>query len=127
VPALSPLVGFRVVASPAALDRAHWDNDHLDTGSEIRLRIAPDEAFWVGPGWLEVDDDDAIVVREEGFVGAMCLRRDIERHMEWTLTGSFGQGKVAGVPVKLWVDGQSVLLITHAAYAHELEGRLGWR
>ena len=66
MPALEPVDGLRVVATPAALDAARWSGDGVDV-----LRIAPDEAFAIGATGVEVDDPDAIVEAEAGFAVAL--------------------------------------------------------
>jgi hypothetical protein len=128
VPALEPVAAVRVVASQAALDGAHWSGDD---GVDV-LRTAPDEALGLGATGVEVDDPDAIVEHESGFVVALLDDPDlrtIEAHTDWrlpTAAGELSQGKVAGVPAKV-VGGRPALLVTNAAYADELERRLGWR
>ena len=126
MPALEQLHGWRVVASPEALDRAVW------VGERVRvIRIAPDEAFGEGATGVTVDDPDAIIELEHGFVGARLASEDLERladHMDWeppTESGVLAQGKIAGVPSKL-LAGDPAFLITSAAYAHELAHRLRW-
>jgi len=78
----------------------------------------------------ELDDEHAIVVEEHGLVGATCPIDDIDGHMEWphpAVPSAVMQGAVAGVPVKLVpLDSDHVLVVTAAAYAHELAARLGW-
>ena len=83
------------------------------------------------PRTVDIDDPDAIVEDEAGFVGAWLDPAEIEPHTEWPLPTerpALAQGSIAGVPAKLWLpdDGRAFLL-TAAAYAHELETRLGWR
>lgn len=122
--ALEPLRGLRVVADPAALDTARWQGDDVTV-----LRFAPDDAFAIGAATVEVDDEDAIVEPEAGFVGAWLPVNDVLPHLEWTLPAqrpALAQGSIAGVPAKLWLvaDGDA-LLLTAAAYADELVGRLG--
>jgi hypothetical protein len=137
VPALEPLHGWRVIANPAALDQAAWSGREV-----VVLRFASDEAFGIGAEGVEIDDPDAIVEIDRGFVGALCSvfdRAVIEAHTDWPLPrdrGVLAQGKVAGVPVKVWtiparagvvqLDGDDLLLVTQAAYAAELRERLGW-
>jgi hypothetical protein len=127
VPALEPVAAVRVVASPAALDGASWSGESVDV-----VRIAPDEALGLGATGVEVDDADAIVEAESGFVVGLLDTGDleaVEAHTDWplpTTTGELGQGKVAGVPAKV-VGGQPALLVTNVAYADELRERLGWR
>jgi hypothetical protein len=121
--ALEPLRGLRVIASPDALDGARW------SGRVTLLRIAPDEVLAIDAITVDVDDPDAIVERETGFVGARLGPEDIEHlvaHMDWPLStapGVLAQGKIAGVPAKVLV-GEPPLLVTNAAYADELVGRL---
>jgi hypothetical protein len=121
--ALEPLRGLRVIASPDALDGARW------TGSVTVLRFAPDEALAIGAITVDIDDSDAIVERETGFVGARLTAADLERlvaHMDWPLPtepGALAQGKIAGVPAKVLV-GEPSLLLTQASYADDLMSRL---
>jgi hypothetical protein len=126
VPALERLRGLRVVAEAAALDGATWHGDDVTV-----LRFAPDDALGVGAGSVDIDDELAIVEDEAGFVGAWLDPADIEPHTEWPLPAerpALAQGSIAGVPAKLWLPGDGdALLLTAAAYAHELAGRLGWR
>jgi hypothetical protein len=124
VPVLERLQGLRVVADPGALDGARWVG-----GEPIVLRFAPDDALGIGARSVELDDAHAIVETETGFVGA-CLRiADVAPHLEWTLPAGrpvLAQGSIAGVPAKLWIPGDGdVLLLTAAAFAHELTERLG--
>jgi hypothetical protein len=126
VPALEQLHGLRVVADPDALDRAIWAGEDV-----IVLRIAPDEAFGVGAVGVVVDEPDAVVEPEAGFVGVRLSPDDLERvvtHLDWPIAdepGVLAQGKVAGVPAKI-LTGEPALLVTQAAYALDLADRLGW-
>jgi len=128
VRALEPLHGLRVVADPAALDRVSWRGD-LDV---TVLRVAPDEAFAIGARSVEIDDTYAIVEEEAGFVGAWLTAEEFEAsvlpRIEWPLPEerpSVAQGSIAGVPSKLWLRTTGgALLVTQAAYADELAGRL---
>jgi hypothetical protein len=128
VPALEAVASIHVVALPAALDAARWSGDDVDV-----LRIAPDEALGLGATGVAIDaDPDAIVEDEAGFVVALldaAETADVAAHVDWPLPGDAGtlaQGKVAGVPARMLI-GNPTLLVTHAAYADELERRLGWR
>jgi hypothetical protein len=125
VPALDRLHGLRVVADPGSLDRAIWDGDEVTV-----LRFAPDDAFALGATAVTVDDERAIVEDEFGFVGAWLDPADVERHTEWpfpTERPALAQGSIAGVPAKLWLPAAGdALLLTAAAYDHELASRLGW-
>jgi hypothetical protein len=123
VPALEALRGQRIVADPAALDAVAAA---LPVG-RMMLRFAPDEAFLID-GTVRLDDSDAIVEDEVGFV-ALTIERDVvERHTEWPLpteVGAFAQGSIAGVPAKLaWLPDGRAWIVTHAAYAAELQDRL---
>ena len=126
--ALEPLPGLRVVADPAALDRASWSGDRDVTV----LRIAPDEAFAVGAKGVEIDDEHAIVAEEAGFVGAWLTAEELEAwvlpRIEWPLPAdrpTLAQGSIAGVPSKLWLRATGgALLVAPAAFADELAGRL---
>ena len=125
MPALDPLRGLRVVASPEALDGARW------IGEVVVLRFAPDEAFGIDATAVVLDDPDAIVEPEVGFVAAVLDHDDLRGvvdHVDWVLPdmpGALGQGKVAGVPARILMSAVPVLVV-QAAYAHELQRRLGW-
>jgi hypothetical protein len=122
-----PLIGWRVIATPAALDITEWP-----VGS-LPLRISPDDVFIIGEPRPEVPDEHAIVVVEHGFHGLKLANATIvadiaERHVEWQLPvhrPALAQGQIAGVPAKLWLrdDGSALLLVASAA-RHELEARL---
>ncbi|MET1232525.1 MAG: hypothetical protein ABWY52_06715 [Candidatus Limnocylindrales bacterium] len=128
MPALEGVRGLRVVAEPAALDGARWVNP-MDAEVTV-LRVAPDEVIAIGALEVQLDDDHAIVAEEHGLVSVWCELSDVAAHLEWSLPverPTFTQGAVAGVPAKLWLPGgERALLITAAAYAHELTDRLGW-
>jgi hypothetical protein len=124
VHALEPLHGIRVVADPAALDGAIWEGERLTV-----LRLAPDDALGLGAAAVTVEDADAIVETEVGFVGAWLPVDEITRHVEWALPldrPALAQGNVAGVPAKVWLPDRhrNVLLIATAAHAHDLAERL---
>jgi hypothetical protein len=123
VPALEPLQGLRVVADPAALDAARW------AGADVTvLRLAPDDALALGAAGVDVADEHAIVEPEVGVAGAWLPLDDVVAHIEWPLPAerpALAQGSIAGVPAKLWLPGDGdALLLTAAAYADELAGRL---
>lgn len=123
MPALEPREGLRVVADAAALDTARWVGDDVTV-----LRLAPDDALGLGATGVDVADEHAIVEPEVGLVGAWLPLDDVRAHIEWPLPGerpALAQGSIAGVPAKLWLpDDGDGLLLTAAAYADELEGRL---
>ena len=123
MPALEPLRGLRVVADPAALDGARWHGPDVTV-----LRFAPDDAFAIGAEAVDIDDDHAIVEAEVGYAGAWLPADVVARHVEWPLPAerpALAQGFVATVPAKVWLpDDGEALLLTAAAYADELAGRL---
>jgi hypothetical protein len=120
---LEPLPGLRVIADPAALDTARWQADDVTV-----LRFAPDDAFGLGARSVEIDDVDAIIESEAGYVGAWLPLEDVLPHIEWSLPAgrpALAQGSIANVPAKLFLPGDGdALLVTAAAYANELAGRL---
>ena len=67
----------------------------------------PTRRSGIGATAVDVDDPDAIVEPEAGFVGALLDRVELESlaaHVDWPLPGDAGalaQGKIAGVPAKL--------------------------
>jgi hypothetical protein len=124
VRALEPLRGLRVVADPVALDAARWQGDEVTV-----LRFAPDDAFAIGAEEIEVDDPDAIVESEAGFVGVWLPVSDLLAHIEWSLPAgrpALAQGSVSNVPAKLWLPAEDgdALLLTAAAHADDLMSRL---
>jgi hypothetical protein len=115
---------LRVVADPAALDAASWQGDRVTV-----LRFAPDDAFALGADGVDVDDPDAIVESEAGFVGAWLPVSALLAHIEWSLPierPDLAQGSVANVPAKLWLPAEDgdALLLTAAALADDLMSRL---
>ena len=132
MPALEPIVGIRVVAAPQAIDGARWTPT---TGTRL-WRTAPDEALaWQPDGMLavELDDPDAIVEPERGFVTAILTAdevADLGRHVDVPLPSeppALVQGKIAGVPASLGLPpGGGGIIVVQAAYADELTRRLGW-
>ena len=117
------LEGLRVVANPAAIDAAT-----LPAGATM-LRIAPDDAIVAGAATLTLDDPFAIVEPEYAFVHWRLQPAELDsvrNHIEWPLPalGQLGQGLIAGVPAKILITPDVVLLIVSAGLAHELSGRL---
>ncbi len=113
------------------------------------LRFAPDDAFAIGAVTVDLEDEHAIVELEAGFVAARLPLDVVARHVDWALPTerpAFAQGSVAAVPAKLWIEArgggpggpdrwegqhgpddrhdEEVLLLTPAAYAHDLAERL---
>lgn len=117
------LHGLRVVARPAALDAV------LVPHGATMLRIAPDDAIVVDAATLTVDDPFAIVEPEYAFVHWRLTPEEFEgvtHHIEWSLParGQLGQGLIAGVPAKILVTPDHVLLVVSAGLAHELLERV---
>jgi streptogramin lyase len=114
--------GLRVIADAAALDGARWAGDPVTV-----LRIAPDEAFAIGATSVAIDDPDAIVEDEAGFVAGAVDLDVVTAHIEWVLPSerpALAQGSIAGVPAKLWLTEDGATLVVHAAYAADLLARL---
>jgi hypothetical protein len=119
-----PLRGLRVVADPAVLDAVVAALPAQST----TFRFASDEALVVGIASLRLDEADAIVEDESGFVAIRVERAVVERHTDWAIPterGAFAQGAIAGVPAKLAFlpDGQAMVVV-YASYADELVERL---
>ena len=125
MPAPERLCFTRVVATPAALDRADWPVDALV------LRIAPDEVLVTGRVRPDaVPDPHAIVEPETGFCGVWSDREPamafLERECDWELPAdrpAFAQGAVAGLPLKLWFTDTRVLLVVPAPLAADFAER----
>jgi len=120
-----PLRGIRVVGSPETLDAIDWPDD------VAALRLAPDDVFALGAAAVQLSDGNTLVADETGFVGWWLdpaqLFELVEEHVEWELPEArpaLAQGLVAGVPAKVWVDGDRALLLCASVYAHELMERL---
>ena len=130
MPELEPLRGLRVAADPAALDAARWSGAGGPTDRPIVLRLAPDEAFAIGATGVTLDDSDAIVEDERGYVGVWCPFDAIRPQTEWappTERPAMAQGSIAGVPAKVWLpDDGEVLVVVASAHAAGLAERLGW-
>ena len=101
----------------------------------LPLRIAPDEVLVFGalgpPGLTIPGDEHAIVVDETGFSARWFTWTDyaqvVAPQVEWRLPAerpALGQGRVAGVPAKLWCTDDGVLVLVPTAYAHDLQERL---
>lgn len=115
----------RVVATPSALDAT------VVPSGAITMRVAPDEALFVDVGAVQVDDEHAIVVDDGGWCGAWFPRAAVDRwlttHSTWQLPAAqrcFEQGMMAAAPVKLWADGDRVLLLVPHVAARDLAERL---
>ena len=125
MPELKRLQTTRIVATPAALDGLTIPNGTLS------LRTAPDEMLLMPPTAVDLLDAYAIVVEDGSFAGAWWdsaeLLPILERTCEWELPNqrpTFAQGMVAGIPTKLWLEQDRVLLLCPAVYAAEMEERI---
>ncbi len=138
------LAGARIVASPGALGA--WLRRL--PAHRIVLRFAPDEALIIDnrefPGsssspdsavdantFEDIDDPSAIVEPETGYsvfrFSPTEFTRLVERHVEFELPHArppLAQGKVLGVPVKLWLTDREAWVLCATAYAHELAERI---
>ena len=124
---LSRCAGHARRRRPAA--RSTRSRDALPARRRWLLRFAPDEALVIGVTSVDLDDPDAIVEDEAGFVGACTVERDVvERHTRVGAAGRrgrLGQGAIAGVPAKLLARRTvDAWVVAHAAYADELADRL---
>jgi hypothetical protein len=114
--------GLRVVADRSAVDGARWTGDAVTV-----LRFAPDEAFAIGATAVAIDDPDAIVEDEAGFVAGAVDLDVVSARIEWALPSerpALAQGSIAGVPAKLWLTDEGATLVVQAAYAADLLARL---
>lgn len=118
-----PLPGVRVVADPAALDALAWPD------GVAALRFAADDLFAIGAATAELPG--ALVEEERGLVGWWLSLEELDElvleHIDWPLPGTWpalAQGLIAGVPAKLWLTNDRILLLTTGAYVHELLDRL---
>ncbi|MEZ5408206.1 MAG: hypothetical protein R2761_09285 [Acidimicrobiales bacterium] len=143
--AVAVIPALRVVADPVVLDGAlAWALGArlADLGARV-LRLAPDDLLVLSPGAgggvlgaLQEEiagvDHHAILATEAGFAGAWCFAGDVRRwvaaNADWLLPAGDGlsQGQVAGLPVKILVDGDDALVLAPTPIAHELAPRLEW-
>jgi hypothetical protein len=125
---------MRVVASPEAIDHALWQDagPGPDEFEPLVLRLAPDEVFAIGATGVEIDDPDAIVEQEAGYIALMFPADEfvdaVIPHLEWQAPmerPAFAQGAIAGVPTKLYIDptGAAIVLVL-ASYLDDLLPRL---
>lgn len=126
--------GVRVVASPDSLDAADWQDagPGPDEFEPLILRFAPDEAFGVGATGVHLDDPEAIVEPELGYTAIMFPVDEfidvVLPRMEWALEPTrpaFGQGSIAGVPAKLYIDSTGAATVfVMGAYLDDFLSRL---
>ncbi len=143
-PEAIPVVpALRVVADPVVLDGAlAWALGArlADLGARV-LRLAPDDLLVLTPGprsgvlgalhdEIVGVDRHALLTTEAGFAGVWCfsghVRRWVAVNADWLLPAGdgFHQGQVAGLPVKILVDGDEALVLVPTPIAHELAQRL---
>ena len=122
---LRPVRATRVVAAADTVDAA------VTAPGAIVLRLAADEALVLGHGAVTVTDPHGLVCSDNGWSAATLTWFEFDRvvapHVEWHLPvdrPAFAQGRVAGVPAKLWLETDRVLLVTATAHADELAERL---
>lgn len=125
MPELKRLITTRIVSTKAALDALS-----VPSGT-VSMRTAPDELLLLPAATVTLDDAHAIVERDGGFAGVWLNSAEanhlFERAVEWEIPSErpvFAQGAVAGIPAKLWLEQDSVLLICPAVYAEEMEERI---
>lgn len=124
--AVERLNATRIVATPAAIDRAVWPQGALV------FRLALDEVLVTAPVAAGVvEDAHAIVECETGFSAVWVDNAEamdfLERECDWELPRerpAFAQGMVAGLPLKLWFEQDRVLLLVASPYATDLAERL---
>lgn len=126
--------GIRVVATPDAVDAAVWQDagPGPDEFEPLVVRFAPDEAFAVGATGVQIDDPDAIIEPEVGYVALMFPAEEfiefVVPHIEWPAPDTrpaFAQGSIAGVPAKVYIDATgAVTVMVLAAYLDDLLARL---
>jgi hypothetical protein len=123
VPVPEMLDVIRVVATPEAIASLSSDG--------VVLQVAPDEALVLDATDVSVDDDHAIALPDDGIVGVQLTRTEVEewcrREAEWPLPGLvsyFVQGMVAGLAVKIWMNGDDALVMCRTSLASDLAERL---
>ena len=120
MPVPERLTAVRVAAAPAALDQAAWREGTLV------LRLAADEVLVVGDDPGSIGDLYAVIEADGGWA-AIELDRDqaaglFSAHCEWEPpVEGLGQGLLAGIPAKVWVEPERVLVVVPVSMAHELD------
>ncbi len=120
------LVGWRIIAEPAAIDAARWPS------RATVVRISPDDVFLIGAHPPTLADSFAIVTPEHGFACVRLTAKQVAalavEHIEWSLPRSrpsLAQGQIAGIPAKLVINGRGgALLLVACAARHEIEDRI---
>lgn len=123
--AVERLIATRIVATPGALDAATWPVN------AITLRTAADEVIVLAEIHAGViADPHAIVSRDTSLFGVWLGRVSavdlLARHCDWELPHApraFAQGAVAGLPLKVWFDDESVLFVVAAPFVADFVER----
>ena len=122
---LKRLEATRIAASSSALD------DLVLAANHLLMRTAKDEALVIPAADLKLSDPHALIVAEGGFAGIWLSRGEaldfLERNCEWELPKerpAFAQGMVAGIPTKIWLEPERVLLLVPVPYAHDFGEQL---
>ena len=118
VPVLERFTATRIVAVPEALDAARWPDGAL------AFRLAPDDVLVTAAvDAAAIGDAHAIVEQESGFSSVWLDRQAaidfLERECDWELPQqrpAFAQGLVAGLPAKVWFEGNRVLFIVASPF-----------
>ena len=124
-PVFERVLTTRIVATPVALDAALWPAGH------VALRTAADEVLIMPPlANPQVVDEHAIVLADGswfgGWIAPALALAVLERDCEWEVPDArpaFAQGMVAGLPVKIWLESERVLVLVAAPFAHDLAER----
>ncbi len=133
-PVVEGLAGWRVVADPASLDELSGTLPvpPPSAGRGVVLRFAPDDALVLGENEVVVTDPHAIVERDTGWVSIQMTEEHaldlIATHALWPAPPErpvLVQGMLAGLSVKVYLDGNQSMIITAAPFGLELEERLG--
>ncbi len=146
-----PLLGWRVVAKPEALERlaallAARETSRDRAQGPLVLRCARDELLFLEPqspadSWqvdlavavedLSSADPHHLMIRETGIDGLWLdpahAEEVIARCAEWRPPQgrpAFAQGALAGIPVKIWFEERRVLLLVAHAFAAALSERI---
>ena len=83
MPALEPLAGPARRRRSGGARRRALGRRRPRRRADVVLRFAPDEALAIGATGVTLDDPDAIVEDERGYVGAWCPFDAIRGQTEW--------------------------------------------
>ncbi|MGB1505991.1 MAG: hypothetical protein ACPHIC_04155 [Acidimicrobiales bacterium] len=118
------VAAVRVVAVPEALDAATWPADATE------MRLAPDEVLLLDVLDATAPEPHAIVFPDTGWV-RFTLSPDVgaqlfEGAATWPPPSlGFGQGAIAGIPAKVFVEADCWSVVVPAGLASDFEDRLG--